>query len=90
MGAGSMASGDGGALRRAKFHAVGVLFYLFVALSACLSVAGMSVIATTHAPTWAALLFASVLAINVPLGGVVSYVFFVSKKDAPDAPPRVP
>jgi|HubBroStandDraft_5_1064220.scaffolds.fasta_scaffold1894248_1 hypothetical protein len=74
-----MADPVGGPARYEKFRAVGVLFYAFVAGAACLAVTGMSMVAVTHAPIWAIIFFASLLAISVPLGGVVSYVFFARR-----------
>jgi len=77
-----MAGQDGGIVRYAKFNPIGILFYVFVAGSACLAVVGMSMAVSTHAPAWATLLFASLLAVSVPLGGVVSYVFFNPRRGA--------
>lgn len=75
-GVSPVVSRDERAARYGKFHLVGVLFYAFVAGAACLAAIGIGMAAETRAPAWATLLFASVLAVSVPLGGVVSYVFF--------------
>jgi hypothetical protein len=66
-------------VRYVRFRAIGIVFYLFVAGSMCLAVIGIDMVITTHAPTWAILLFASLMAISVPLCGVVGYVFSITK-----------
>jgi hypothetical protein len=81
---------EGGRALRVRSHAVGAVFYLFVALSACLSVIGIGMVLTAHAPTWAVLFFIGMLTISVPLGGVVSYVFFSSSTEEADTSSRVP
>lgn len=76
-------------LRFGNSRTVGAVFYLFVISSTCLSVIGTVLAVMVHAPTWAMLLFASVLTIAVPLGGLVGYVLLVPKKNGSRAPSRV-
>jgi hypothetical protein len=62
--------------RKVKIQTTGAAMLVSVIASACLSVVGLILAADSHAPIWAVLLFLSVLAIAVPLGGVLGYLFY--------------
>lgn len=85
-----MASANAEAWRQKNFRKIGIIFYLFVVASVCLAAVGIGFVATTHIPIWAILLFASVMTMNVPLGGLVGYVFFATGIDDDiNTPPHV-
>jgi hypothetical protein len=75
-------------MRYARPRTVGAAMYLFVAAAACLAVVSIGMAARDHAPTWAIFLSVCILAISVPLGAVVSYVFFVVKDDGEESSSR--
>jgi hypothetical protein len=77
-------------MRYARPRTVGAAMYLFVAASACLAAVSIGMAAMAHAPTWAILLSVCILAVSVPLGAVVSYVFFAIKDDGDESPSRLP
>lgn len=72
------------AVSRRRVHAIGITFFALVTISALLSVIGVGVASTAHAPTWAFLLFYSCMSMIVPLGGSIGYLFYVYKPDDGD------
>jgi hypothetical protein len=76
-------------MRYVKPHTVGAAMYLFVAAAACLAAVSIGMAAIAHAPTWAILLSVCMLTVSVPLGAVVSYVFFAIKDGGDESPPRL-
>ena len=85
----SIDNGGGVVTRQMKIHATGAALFFFVIVSACLSMVGISLASGSHAPFWAVLLFLSILAITVPLGGVVGYLFYLPREQGTDTSSRV-
>jgi hypothetical protein len=67
--------------RRFRTHAVGIIFFILVAISVLLSVIGIRMAHAAHVATWALLLFYSVLSMAVPLGGSIGYLFYIPRRD---------
>jgi uncharacterized membrane protein YoaK (UPF0700 family) len=67
-----------------KANTVLAALLFFVVLSTFLSVMGIKAAHGSHAPSWAILLFLSILAISVPIAGVVSYVFYIPREHGSD------
>ena len=73
------ADGDSVMQQYINSRKVGAVFYLFVVSATFLSLIGIAIAVRAHAPAWAILLSVSILAISVPMGGLVAYAFFIPK-----------
>jgi hypothetical protein len=61
-------------------HLIGTGLFLVTVVSACLSVAGISLASEEHAPAWGLLLLYSVLAISITLSGTIGYLFYIPRR----------
>lgn len=84
LGHESVDSGGGDFVTRLKFHATGATLFIFVIISAGSSAAGLSLAVGGHVPIWATLLFLSILAIVIPVGSMIGYLFYVPRNHKAD------
>jgi hypothetical protein len=69
--------------RRRKAQIIGTAYSISVATSVILSVIGVHLASAAHAPAWTFFLFFGLIAIAIPIGGVVGYLFYLPEQ--PDA-----
>lgn len=66
--------------RRSITQAGGCALFLLVMAAICLSAIGARKAYNAHAPSWAFFLFYSVLAISVPVGSIIGYLFHIPRQ----------